>query len=287
MNGNRQSGSIPKIERLTSDRLSHYRTRHDFLHYGEFQSAEEFAACARWAHQQQMPLLILGAGSNILFKKRQVRSLVLRNKLPKAMREIDACTLEASSSVMLAQVLKWCEERELDSFYYLASVPATVGGAVAMNAGRGRAHRQSIYDFIQSVTYLELDQPHTLCRSEIPVGHRITPFTGLQNKLILSAVFQFPRGSAQGRRQERISWSKEHQDHSLPNCGSVFRESNPRIMRRLRGVRFFNASYSSKTINWILNAGDRSWPIVWLIRLTQLIHLAALKVARVEVIEVD
>lgn len=279
---------VPKIDRITSNRLSCFRSEHEFLHYGEFESVSEYTAYRNWSEKNGVPLLILGAGSNILFARRRIRALVLRNRLPKVVREIDGQTLEVSSTVMLAQVLKWCEERDLDSFYYLASVPASVGGAVAMNAGRGRSHGKTIYDFVESVTVLEeCGDIRTLQRGEIPVDYRETPFTGVQSRLILSVVFRFSPLTLEGSpRRERILWSKANQDHSLPNCGSVFRKYQWSIMKRLKGVRFFKASYSKKTDNWILNSGKSSWSVVWLIRLTMLLHRIVFRRAHLELIEV-
>jgi UDP-N-acetylmuramate dehydrogenase len=278
----------PKITSLNSDRLSCFRTEHTFQHYAEFTSAEEFLSLRQWADDRGIPFLILGGGSNILFKWRRVRSLILKNKLPKTLTELDRYTIEASSTTMIASILSWCHERQLSSFYYLASVPATVGGAVAMNAGRGRKHRQTIYDFVQSVTVLRDGRVQVLTRDQIPLDYRQTPFTGTKNDLILSATFKFQPAEITGNpRQERVQWSKENQDYSAPNCGSVFKDFTPRLLSALRGKRFLNASYSAKTINWMLNNGSKSWPLVVLIRITQLLHRLTGRRALLELIEVE
>jgi UDP-N-acetylmuramate dehydrogenase len=279
---------MPKITTLNSDRLSCFRTAHAFQHYAEFTSVDEFLSLRRWANDQRIPFLILGGGSNILFKRQRVRSLILKNKLPKNLTELDPCTIEASSTTMVASILSWCHERQLDSFYYLASVPATVGGAIAMNAGRGRKHQQTIYDFVQSVTVLRGDCIQVLARDQIPLDYRKTPFTGIKNDLILSATFRFQAAEITGNpRQERVQWSKENQDYSAPNCGSVFKDYAPHILAAMRGKRFLDASYSTKTINWLLNSGSRSWPLVVLIRITQLLHRLSGRRALLELIEVE
>jgi len=287
-----EATSSPKAEvrTLESDRLSHFRTRHRFLHYGEATSVEEFVAYRRWAEVRGLPLLILGNGSNVLFRRSRIRALVVKNKLPRTLFEIDENTIEVSSTVAISQVLKWCKDRNLDSCYYLASVPATIGGAIAMNAGRGRTHNRSIFDFVKSVTFLEGDELKTWQRHEIPIGYRQTPFTGLTSRLVVSAELTFPprsddRGSDAGR--ERVAWSKENQDHSAPNCGSVFKQSHSRIMSFLRGKRLSTAKYSPKTANWLLSRGPSSKPLVRLIRIAQVLHRLAGKRAVVELIQVD
>jgi UDP-N-acetylmuramate dehydrogenase len=277
------------FEVITSDRLSFYRTQHQFRYFGEFATVEEFLAFSAWARGRSLPVLIVGAGSNLLFIRRRISTVVLKNRLPRMFRVLDARTVEVSSSVMVAEVLKWCETQKVDSFYYLASVPATVGGAVAMNAGRGQWHNLTIFDFVESVTYVDGDHLRTVTKDEIVRGYRETPFTGLHANLIVSVVFAFPDPmKGENPRRERIAWSKANQDNQASNCGSVFKQWDPVVMHWLRrhGVRIGGAGYSRKTINWIANTGEKAWPIVCLIRLTQALHRLRGKRAILEVIEV-
>lgn len=277
-----------EVRPLQSDRLSHFRTQHEFLHYGEAETVEQFIAFRQWADQRGLPLLILGNGSNVLFVRKQIRALVVKNKLPRTLREIDEKTIEVSSTVSVAQIIKWCKERDLETCFYLASVPATIGGAIAMNAGRGRKHNRSIFDFVKSVTFLEGNEVKTLQRHEIAIGYRQTPFTGLTSRLVLSAELTFPPRCGEGDAgRERVLWSKENQDHSAPNCGSVFKECHWRIMSLLMGRRFGTAQFSPRTGNWLLSRGASSRPLVWLIRLAQALHRLAGRRAVVELIQVD
>jgi len=277
-----------EVRSLQSSRLSYYRSEHEFLHYGEFSSAADYVFFLGWARERALPILILGSGSNVLFKHRRVKSLVLRNRLPREISALSGTSLQVSSSVMVAEVLKWCEGRDLDSFYYLASVPATVGGAIAMNAGRGRAHNKTIFDFVASVTVLRDGKEITLSKGEIALDYRQTPFTGQKSDLITRVIFTFKPAEIEGSpRRERVAWSKENQDHSAPNCGSVFKQFDSTLMTRLRGRGFFSARFSTKTTNWILSTGNKSWPIVWLIRFTQWLHRVKRKRAVLEIIAVD
>jgi UDP-N-acetylmuramate dehydrogenase len=278
----------PDVQTLETDRASHFRTQHQLLHYAEAHSADEFIACRRWADRRKLPMLILGNGSNVLFTRKQVRSLVVKNRLPRTLREIGPNTIDVSSTVPIAQVLKWCRDRNLESCYYLASVPATIGGAIAMNAGRGRKHRCTIFDYVRSVTFLDGDEVRTLDRDEIPVSYRQTPFTGLTSRLILSAELTFPAEAADiDAARERVAWSRENQDHGAANCGSVFKESHWRIMKLLRGLRHGSAQFSPRTANWLLSRGTSSRPLVRLIRLTQLLHRLTGRRAVVELIQVE
>lgn len=126
-------------------------------------------------------------------------------------------------------------------------------------------------------------------------SHRHTMFAGVQDRLIVSAVFRFPEGTVSGNEiRERVAWYKSHQDASAPNCGSVFKESYRPILAAFRrlppfGTRIpgFHAQFSRTVNNWIISTGPDSWPIVALIRAVQLAHRIAGKKAVTELIEVD
>lgn len=279
---------VPRCE--LSDRLSTFRTEHRFLRFAEFRTVDEYRALRRWAAEHGLPVYILGNGSNTLFARREVRTVVLRNRLGRTFEQLDGNRLRVSSSIIISQVLKHCQKRRWDSCYYLASVPATIGGALAMNAGRGREHNKSIYDFVESVTFLDGDEVRTLPASEIRREYRWTEFTGVQDRLIIECVMRFPDmpGDADVNAMlERVEWSKERQDHSAPNCGSVFKQCWFPLLRRLRGLTLGGgARFSPKTVNWILNRGKHPKHILRLIRLAQALHTVAGKRAKLELIEV-
>ena len=60
-----------------------------------------------------------------------------------------------------------------------------------MNAGRGRRHKHTVYDFVERVTFFEDRIIKTLTNEEIKKGYRETIFTGIHDRLIISAVFKF------------------------------------------------------------------------------------------------
>jgi len=286
-------GTPPGVLRsLRSDRLSTFRTEHEVPHYGEFETPEQFLELRRQAEAKGLPTYILGNGSNTLFLRRTVRSAVLRNRLRQELRDLGDGRVEVSSSVPIMRVLRHCEQRSLTSFYFLASVPATIGGAIAMNAGLGSG--PTILDFVESVTSIEDGREVVRHQHEIERRHRWTIFTGVHDRLITKVVFRFePTSLEESPIRERIDWARDHQDLAVPNCGSVFRESWGPILRRARalppwGLRWpgFRAQYSRKVNNWISCRSRSSLPVVILIRAVQLAHLLVGRRARTEIIQV-
>lgn len=277
-----------KIQSKKTESLSFYRTEHEFERYAEFSAIEEFQEYRHWAIENNVSLYILGNGSNTLFGRRKVKSLVLKNMMPKKIEVVSKYEAWVSSSVLTIEVLKHCYKNSLDSFYYLASVPATIGGALAMNAGRGRGHNLTIYDFVEKVEFFDFndDCVKTLGKQEIIRGYRETIFTGTQSSfLILSAMFKFEELAIEGNPvADRCRWSKENQDYSAPNCGSVFKEADMSILNALKGLRIGNTSFSKKTRNWILNDSKSPIPILLLISASKIIHFIKRKKVASEVI---
>ncbi|MBG1269255.1 FAD-binding protein [Nostoc sp. WHI] len=277
-----------KIESLTSHNLSHYKTRHHFEPVGEINSVHDLQEYCNWAKENKVNIYIIGNGSNTLFVRKNIQSLILKNKLPKYTNSLSNNRLEVSSSVSVMEVLKYCYQNSMNSFYYLASVPATIGGALAMNAGRGKQHGCTIYDFVESVTFFEDGCIKTLTNSQIVRDYRKTVFTGIHSKLILSAVFKFERTEfTENPITSRQIWAKEHQDNIAPNCGSVFKTANYGILEKIKGMSIGKAMFSDKTSNWILTKSQSSYSIILLIKIANLLHFITRQKIALELITID
>lgn len=81
---------------------------------------------------------MLSAGSNIVFGARIERPIVYLMSFNTNMSFGEDGTLECGASVRIQSLLEKMKEFSLGGIEYLASVPSSVGGAVYMNAGRGR-----------------------------------------------------------------------------------------------------------------------------------------------------
>jgi len=278
-----------EIVRKKSDKLSLYRTEHTFLNYTEVTSVEDLKWVLTWAKRNKKRLYLLGNGSNVLFCRRKIKSLICANRMPAYVKKCEGDTYEVGSKTSLSKVLRACYDEQLDSFYYLASVPATVGGAVAMNAGRGPTHHLTIYDYIVKIEYVDESGVHTISPEDALRGYRQTIFTGSSNKIITRVWFDFPASDFTGNPiKDRVQLSKDTQDHGSPNCGSVFRVFSGRILGPFRklGIGFLGARWSRKTVNWVSNSNPNYLPLYLLIRFTQMMQWCVFKRARLEIITI-
>jgi len=203
---------------------------------------------------------IIGGGSNLLINDEKSFDEVL------SLREFNQLIDDKGdgryyigASVRLQKAIVRVNQDGYGGIEYLFSVPGLIGGAVFMNAGRGKKHNKCISDFILEVDYLENGEIKTLSREDCCFSYRSSVFQRMNHVIIIGATFQFAKISQEESMtaiNERIELCKRVQDMSYPNFGTVFCESNKYIIRIAKILNWGykdGVAYSSKTANWLLN----------------------------------
>ena len=199
----------------------------------------------------------LGGGSNVVFASNVEKPIVNLMYLNNGLELNTDGSVTAGCSVRIQQLINFGKEHGLGGFEYLYSLPASIGGIVYMNAGRGKIHHQQISDWIESITYLDLTdmQVKRMAVDKTQWSYRCSPFHQMKI-VILSATFRMKPSSVDevaAEIKKRIDTVKVSQEGNKPSCGSVFNKNNKYIMRLLRGKRIGGACFSKKTNNWICN----------------------------------
>lgn len=199
----------------------------------------------------------LGCGSNVLFASYVDTPIVNLMELNNELTLNDDESVTSGCSVRIQRLINFGKEHALGGFEYLYSLPASVGGVVYMNAGRGRMHHQQISDWLESVEYLDLTdmQVKTMNVDKSLWTYRCSPFHQMK-AVILAATVRMKKSSVEevaAKIQKRKETVKISQEGNKPSCGSVFNKNNKYIMCLLRGKRIGGACYSKKTNNWISN----------------------------------
>lgn len=230
----------------------------------------------------------LGGGSNVVFASKVERPIINLMELDDSITLNPDGSVSAGCSVRIQKLINFGKEHALGGFEYLYSLPASVGGIVYMNAGRGRKHHQQISDRLESVSYLDLEDLKfkTMSIDKSQWAFRCSPFQQM-NAVILSATFRLKPSSQEevaAEIQKRKDAVKVSQEGNKPSCGSVFNKKNGYIMRFLRGKRIGGARYSKKTNNWISNDRNGSAnDVIALIRYAQKLHKFLFQECKLEV----
>lgn len=214
------------------------------------------------ARQHGLRLFLLGAGSNILASDRGVKGVVLRLSsldFRKLSRKNDM--IEAGSGVMLSSLVRYALKSGLSGVEFLAAIPGTVGGALAMNAG---AWGNNIGGIIREVRVMDYDgKVSILPAKNIKFGYRRS---SLEKVIILGCTFKLAKGEEkdiQARIKKYISLRRDSQDVSFPNAGCVFKNPSPqnpagRLIElcALKNKNAGGAGVSAKHANFIVNRGN-------------------------------
>jgi UDP-N-acetylmuramate dehydrogenase len=230
----------------------------------------------------------LGGGSNVVFASRVEKPIVNLMELNDELALNDDGTVTAGCSVRIQKLINFGKEHAIGGFEYLYSLPASVGGIVYMNAGRGRIHHQQISDWLESVEYLDLTdmQVKTMLIDKSQWTYRCSPVHQMK-AVILSATFRMKKSSVEevtAKIQERKDTVKVSQEGNKPSCGSVFNKNNKYIMRLLRGKRIGGACYSKKTNNWISNdQNGTADDVIALIDLAKKLHRLTFQKCKLEI----
>lgn len=209
-----------------------------------------------------LPIFWLGAGTNVLIRDHGIDGLVIciHGSLEE-MQQLDSRTITAEAGVPCARLLQIGVREGMLDMAFLAGIPGTVGGALAMNAG---AYGNTIWQYVRSVTTINRSGDLKKRKvSEFQVGYR--QVNGLaDDEWFVSCCLRFAKGDVQAtkkRVQELLIKRRMTQPLDKFNCGSVFRNPSGDYAARLieacglKGKRIGGAEVSEKHANFIINDG--------------------------------
>lgn len=207
---------------------------------------------------EEVPAIVLGRGTNLLISDRGYPGVVIQ--LGKGFDWIRSKgnLIEAGGMTPLPQVSNRASRMSLEGMEFAIAIPATVGGAVRMNAG---AHGSSVSEVIASAVVFRLltGDKVVMTPSDLRMDYR---HTGLgPTDVVTSAVFHLQPGDKEmiaSRMNSYRMHRTETQPVEAPNAGSMFRNpagtSAGRLIESLglKGRRVGNAEVSQKHANFFL-----------------------------------
>lgn len=171
----------------------------------------------------ELPVLVLGRGSNLVVSDRGFDGLVVRLGGDFSQIAVDGLTVTAGAAAPLPKVARASVAAGVGGLEFLVGVPGSVGGAIRQNAG---CFGSETVDFLASVEIAELaggaiaEYP----ASDLDLSYRKSNVGSTQ--LVLSAVFQGVEGDPQqgsDLMREITRWRKDNQPGGTFNAGSVFK----------------------------------------------------------------
>lgn len=236
----------------------------------------DIVAVSEAVRESRVPVAILGKGSNVLVADAGFDGLVLRLGRTYRWSAREGDRLTAGGSMPLPALAGVALAHELSGLEFGVAIPASMGGAVTMNAG---AHGGELADVLDSVDAFELSEgaARRISAHEAGFSYRWSAFA--PNTVVVGATVRLSPGKAseiRARMDEAREWRRRTQPLAEPNCGSVF--TNPpgdhaaRLIEEAggKGLRVGLASVSAKHANFIVVAeGATAADVVTLIGVIQ------------------
>jgi len=213
-----------------------------------------------FARRESLPYLVVGKGSNILVKDAGLKGMALLLKGALEGIEEKEGTIHAGGGLGLSELVRFCRREGLAGLEFLAGIPGTVGGAVAMNAG---AWGKSTGDVVSSIEIMRADGERVAKnRSEIEFGYRkaVLPSGSVVVGALFKVTQDLPEAIAE-RVRDYLERRKATQPLDYPSAGSVFKNPSQDYAGRLlemagmKGKRVGGAMISDQHANVIMNVG--------------------------------
>lgn len=234
-------------------------------HYVAPRSESEIQAVLALAHTKQLPLTLLGGGSNVLLSDQGIRGIVMHmNHHFADFSFLPEGRVRAQAGVRLGTLIKKAIAQELAGIEQLWGIPGTIGGAVAMNAG---ACNTEFFDVVEQITSLTpVGDKVVRQRHEIAHGYRWSDYK-FNGEIVIEAVIRLHPAAAEALQESFDAADRRRQpQHNIrqPNCGSVFRNPEGDYAGRLiqvlgaKGRSLGKAQVSLDHANFIVNTGKAS-----------------------------
>ncbi|KPJ91842.1 MAG: UDP-N-acetylenolpyruvoylglucosamine reductase [Gammaproteobacteria bacterium SG8_15] len=208
------------------------------------------------------PITWVGLGSNLLVRDGGIRGTVIATSgVLNGLSKVGELTVRAEAGVACAKVARFCARQSLQGAEFLAGIPGTMGGALAMNAGAFGGETWNIVSAVET-----LDHDGKLQR-RLPGDYTIAyrSVKGPRQEWFVAAELTLQPGDSEAslaKIKECLNKRGNTQPIQQPNAGSVFKnppgDYSARLIEAsgLKGYCIGGASVSDKHANFIVNTGE-------------------------------
>jgi len=248
------------------------------------EETEELQSVISLCSEQEIDWKLLGRGSNIIVSDRGFHGIIIllgdsfKFVRRKDMDEGSNIIVHAGAAIGLSRLGDWAAEQGLSGLEFAAGIPASLGGALTMNAG---AWGREIGDLVQRVSVVGKYEKRVVSGADLNFEYRrwrdihesLLGFVITEVELRLSNA-ETIAVQQKMRKYRRQRW--ERQPVGMPNAGSFFKNPPGQSAgfliesSNLKGMRVGGAEVSDKHANFFVNRGNATAnDIMKLMRLVQ------------------
>lgn len=225
---------------------------------------EELKETLDLSKKNQIPLTIIGNGSNLLVTDKGIRGITAKLNLKdiEIKNENNKQIIKVEAGVPVGLLAQKLLKEEITGFEELSGIPGTIGGAVIMNAG---AHGKELKDILKKVTAMDYNgNIHEFTNEECLFSYRNSRFQK-EKYIILQATLELEKGNSteiKEKMDEYMQFRKEKQPIEYPNAGSTFKRGEDFVTAKLideaglKGYKVGGAQVSEKHAGFIVNVDN-------------------------------
>lgn len=225
---------------------------------------EELKEVLIFAKENNIPVMIVGNGSNLLVLDGGIEGIVVNIRLDniEIKDKKENVEIKVDAGYKLTILGQKCLQNEIEGFEELSGIPGTIGGAIIMNAG---AHGREMKDVVKTIKAFDYDgNEHVFSNEEAEFGYRTSMFKN--NKYIVTEVtLELKKGTKEEIKEkmdEFAKYRKEKQPIEMPSAGSTFKRGEDFITAKLiddaglKGFSIGGAEVSTKHSGFVVNKGN-------------------------------
>lgn len=231
--------------------------------YYRVESPEQVREVLLEAKEKQVPVCVLGNGSNVLFEDEGYDGWIIQTAdCMKGAELLEGNRVRVKAGTTNEELANWLAEKGLGGFEFASGIPGTIGGAVIMNAG---AYGGEICDVIESAAWMDAEgNVHESDLQDLDLSYRHSRFTDSFG-IVLDAVLRLePKDKESIKEQMQIlhdkRWSKQPMEDA--SAGSTFKRpvngyASALIQEcGLQGLSVNDAQVSTKHAGFLVNKGN-------------------------------
>ena len=222
---------------------------------------EDIQKILKFVKENNLPIHIIGNGSNILVHDDGIKGIVLSIGLNNIEIENES-KIRVSAGVKLGKLAQVLLQNELTGFEELSGIPGTIGGAIYMNAG---AYGKEVKDVITKVIAIDMEgNKKEFKNSDLKFEYRNSIFKK-EKYIIVEAELELQKGNydkIKEKMKQYLESRKKKQPLEYPNAGSTFKRGDNFVTAQLideaglKGYTIGGAMVSTKHAGFIVNKGN-------------------------------
>jgi len=231
-------------------------------YFAEPDTIEDLRHIAEWARSVDLPVRVIGGGSNVLIADEGIKAVVLSLRRACGDTTFADTRVTAGAGVMLPALARAAAVHDLGGLEFAIGIPGTVGGALQSNAGIG--DRREIGPLVGTVLLLRASEVVTLSRPDLHFDYRSSNLRG-SGDIVLEATLALetrPRTECDAEMTRLLEARQASQPTAERNAGSIFRNPAGDHAGRLieaagcKGLAVRGAQVSELHANFIVHNGS-------------------------------